>query len=86
MKCVLTGKKTVGGTVTLPKVRKSELEWLKFEQYFIIQKQKHLLNLYFDHMIFYGHKRALIKLKASIYKKVNQCYLNQTVILQNLLY
>ena len=53
MKCILTGKERVGGEVTLLEVRNSELEWLKFEQHFIIQdskfqKQKHSLNLYFD--------------------------------------
>ena len=53
MKCVLTGRERVGGEVTLLEVRNSELEWLKFEQHFIIQdskfqKQKHSLNLYFD--------------------------------------
>ena len=46
MKCILTGKERVGGKVTLLEVRNSELEWLKFEQHFIIQdskfqKQKH---------------------------------------------
>ena len=53
MKCVLTGRERVGDEVTLLEVRNSELEWLKFEQHFIIQdskfqKQKHSLNLYFD--------------------------------------
>ena len=53
MKCILTGNESVGGEVTLLEVRNSELEWLKFEQQFIIQdskfqKQKHSLNLYFD--------------------------------------
>ena len=53
MKCILTRKERVGGEVTLLEARKSDLERLKFEQHFIIQdskyqKQKHLLNLYFD--------------------------------------
>ena len=53
MKCILTGKEWVGGEFTLLEVRNSELEWLTFEQHFIIQdnkflKQKHSLNLYFD--------------------------------------
>ena len=53
MKCVLIGSERVGGEATLLEVRNSELEWLKFEQQFIIQdnkfqKQKHSLNLYFD--------------------------------------
>ena len=36
-------------------------------------------------MTFQSHKRSLIKLKASFYKKINQYYLDRTVILQNLL-
>ena len=53
MKCILIRKERVGGEVTLLEARKSDLERLKFEQHFIIQdskyqKQKHLLNLYFD--------------------------------------
>ena len=36
MKCILAGKERVGGEVTLLEVRNSELEWLKFGQYFII--------------------------------------------------
>ena len=53
MKCILTGKERVGDEFTLLEVRNSELEWLKFEQQFIIegsgfQKQKHSLNLCFD--------------------------------------
>ena len=53
MKCILTGKEKVGGEVKLLEVRNSELEWLKFEQHFIIQdskfqKQELSLNLYFN--------------------------------------
>ena len=48
MKCVLTGKERVGGEITLLEVKNSESEWLKSEQHFIIQEQKHSLNLYFD--------------------------------------
>ena len=53
MKCIFTGKERVGDEVMLLKVRNSELEWLRFEQHFIIQdnkfqKQNYSLNLYFD--------------------------------------
>ena len=53
MKCILILKERVGGEVSLLGMKNSELEWLKFEQHFIIQdskfqKQKHSLNLYFD--------------------------------------
>ena len=53
MKCILIGKERAGGEVSLLEMKNSELEWLKFEQHFIIQdskfqKQKHSLNLYFD--------------------------------------
>ena len=40
MKCILTEKEKVGGEVKLLEVRNSELEWLKFEQHFIIQDSK----------------------------------------------
>ena len=90
MKCILTGKERVGGEVTLLEVRNSELEWLKFEQHFIIQdskfqKQKHSLNLYFDENDILRSQTLLIKLKVLLYKKVNQYYLDRTVILRNLL-
>ena len=92
-----TRKDKLGGEVTLLGVRNSELEWLKFEQHFIIQDRKfehHFIiqdnklkkKLSLIKMTFLCHKRALIKLKASFYKKVNQWYLDRTVILRNLLY
>ena len=88
MKCVLTGKERVGGEVTLLEAKNSELEWLKFEQHFIIQdskfqKQKHLLNLYFDENDILRLQTRTNQIKG---KKVNQYYLDRTVTLRNLLY
>ena len=37
MKCTLTRNEKVVAEVRLLEVRKTELEWLKFERYFIIQ-------------------------------------------------
>ena len=81
-------QKRVGGEVTLLGVRNSELEWLKFEQHFIIQdskfqKQKHLLNLYFDENDILRSQTRTNQIKG---KKVNQYYLDRTVTLRNLLY
>ena len=88
MKCILTGKERVGGEVMLLEVKNSELEWLKFEQHFIIQdskfqKQKHLLNLYFDGNDILRSQTRTNQIKG---KKVNQYYLYRTVTLRNLLY
>ena len=65
MKCILTERERVGDEVTLLEIKNSKLEWLKFEQHFIIQdskflKQKHSLNLYFDENdILRSQKRTL---------------------------
>ena len=77
MKCILTGKESVGGEVTLLEVRYSELECLKFEQHFIIQdnkfqKQKHSLNLYFDENDIFSSQTRINQIKGQIVLQESQ--------------
>ena len=77
MKCILTGKESVGGEVTLLEVRNSELECLKFEQHFIIQenkfqKQKHSLNLYFDENDNFRSQTRINQIKGQIVLQESQ--------------
>ena len=75
MKCILTRKERVGGEVTLLEARKSDLERLKFEQHFIIQdskyqKQKHLLNLYFDENDILRSQTCINQIKCVVLEEI----------------
>ena len=78
MKCILTGKEKVGGEVKLLEVRNSELEWLKFEQHFIIQdskfqKQELLSNLYFNENDILGSQMHINQIKVYLRYNIIFC-------------
>ena len=82
MKCILAGKERVGGQVTLLEVRNYELEWLKFEQHFIIQdskfqKQTLLLNLYFDENDFLRSQTRINQIKGVVLQE------NQPILIRS---
>ena len=90
MKCILTGNETIGGEVTLLEVRNSELEWLKFEQQFIIQdskfqKQKHSLNLYFDENDILRSQTRINQTKGVVLLESQPILLRSNSYLRNLL-
>ena len=85
IKCVLTGKERVGGEITLLEVRNSESEWLKSEQHFIIQEQKHSLNLYFDENDILRSQTRINQTKGVVLLESQPILLRSNSYLRNLL-